>query len=63
VSKVETWYENDDLWEITAPFMFGEDRWAAASSESEQVISWLQVKPDQRAPARAAGSSFLNIEF
>jgi 2-polyprenyl-3-methyl-5-hydroxy-6-metoxy-1,4-benzoquinol methylase len=44
-SKVATWHENDDLWEMIAPFIFGENRWAVAPDESEAIISWLEVKP------------------
>jgi SAM-dependent methyltransferase len=41
-----TWHDNDDFWATMAPFMFGEERWDAAPTEMEQVISLLGVAPE-----------------
>ena len=42
---MKTWHENDEFWETMAPMMFGEERWAAAPVEIDQVILLLGVSP------------------
>jgi SAM-dependent methyltransferase len=42
---VKPWHEDDDFWETLEPFMFAEERWAAAGAEVDQVVSLLGLKP------------------
>lgn len=40
---MKTWHENDDFWEIMAPYLFTEQRWTAAAAEVDQVIGLLNL--------------------
>ena len=42
---MNTWHERDDFWEMFAPFMFPEERWAAAPAEVDQVLRLLGTDP------------------
>jgi cyclopropane fatty-acyl-phospholipid synthase-like methyltransferase len=43
--EAKTWHENDDFWETVAPFMFGEQSWAAAPTEVDQVTALPGIQP------------------
>jgi cyclopropane fatty-acyl-phospholipid synthase-like methyltransferase len=45
MNEPTTWHESDDFWETVAPFMFGEDSWASAPAEVDQVTAVLDLQP------------------
>lgn len=40
-----SWHEDDEFWELMAPFMFSPDGWTAALRQVDQVISLLDLRP------------------
>jgi SAM-dependent methyltransferase len=45
MTESKTWHENDDFWEMMAPFMFSENNWAAAPAEVDRVTALLDLLP------------------
>jgi SAM-dependent methyltransferase len=43
---LHTWHEDDDFWELMAPFMFQEQRMVGAVAEVDQVLALLGVEPE-----------------
>ena len=42
------WHEDDEFWQIMAPFMFGEQSWENAPVQVEQLVSILNLAPGSR---------------
>ncbi|MFX1486905.1 MAG: class I SAM-dependent methyltransferase [Promethearchaeota archaeon] len=45
MSREREWYEDDEFWEWAEPIMFDEQRWAATPTETDQVLSFMKVRP------------------
>ncbi|MBU7017549.1 MAG: methyltransferase domain-containing protein [Theionarchaea archaeon] len=43
--KKDSWYEDDTFWEMVAPFLFDEMRWAATPGEVDHIVELLGVDP------------------
>jgi len=43
--EAEIWHETDAFWQMMAPMMFDEQRWAAAPAEIDQVLARLDLQP------------------
>jgi len=44
MERKNSWYENDEFWEIMAPFFFSEKRMEATSTEVDHIVGLLGVK-------------------
>jgi SAM-dependent methyltransferase len=45
MTEPKTWHENDDFWEMMAPFMFSENSWATVPAEVDRVTALLDLLP------------------
>jgi SAM-dependent methyltransferase len=63
VEEATPWHEQDSFWEGTAPFLFGEDRWADAAGQVEDAISLLEISAGARVLDLCCGLGRHSLEF
>lgn len=57
------WFEDEDFWEKFYPIMFPPRRWEITSSEVEQIIDLLSLKPNQSILDLCCGPGRHSVEF
>jgi len=57
------WHDNDDFWKGTAPAVFTAQRWAAAKTEVEQIVSLVGLQPGDAVLDMGCGPGRHSLEF
>jgi SAM-dependent methyltransferase len=57
------WHDSDDFWRSMAPFMFSESSWQNAPVQVDQLISLLQLSPENRVLDCPCGPGRHTLEF
>ncbi len=59
----DSWYEDDNFWKATAPFMFSERRLSNTPLEVEQIIKLLEITPKAKILDLCCGQGRHSLEF
>jgi SAM-dependent methyltransferase len=62
-ANMTIWHDNDNFWETTAPFLFGERNWAAVPGEVDQLETLMELKPGSRILDMCCGPGRHSLEF
>jgi SAM-dependent methyltransferase len=58
-----TWHDDDEFWNLMAPFMFGEERWAGTPAEVDQLVQLVDLAPESIVLDLACGPGRHSLEL
>ena len=57
------WFENDEFWRVTGPYMFADERWERGVSEVETALQLMELKPGAAVLDLCCGVGRHSLEF